>query len=71
MKSISFKIRVKAICFAIYHGFLPTWCYEKTPHHNTTYLKHLFINLKYAFRWLTFNEHPTDIEFERETNQNF
>lgn len=65
------KVRLKAIWFAVYHGFIPSFMYEETPHHNTTYLNHLWINIKYALRWASFREDADDVEFERETNKNY
>lgn len=65
------KVRAKAILFSIKYGLLPYWCYEKKCHYYCSYLEHLVINIKYAWRWITFNEYQGDIEFEQKTNNNF
>jgi hypothetical protein len=61
-------MRVRAIYKALLHGLLPYWCYEKECHYECSYLYHLWINLKYAARWATFQEDQSDIEFEKQTN---
>jgi hypothetical protein len=61
-------MRIKAIYKAMFHGFLPWWMYEKAKHYNCSYLRHLWINLCYAFRWATFRELESDIEFESQIN---
>lgn len=63
------KVRIRAICKAIYHGVLPYRCYEKVKHYDCSYLQHLLINLKYAWRWVTFKEDESDIAFEKQINQ--
>lgn len=59
-------MRVKAIYNSLKHGLLPYWMYEKNPHYDCTYFEHLWINIKYAYRWATFNELQSDIDFEKE-----
>lgn len=61
-------MRIRTVYKALYHGIFPYWCYEKTKHYDCSYLTHLWINLTYAWRWLTFNEDESDIQFENETN---
>lgn len=63
-------MRARAIYNALKFGLLPYWCYEKEKHYDCSYWLHLRINLQYAFRWLTFREDPTDIDFELSTNNN-
>lgn len=60
--------RLKIIYNCLYHGLLPYYFYEKECHYECSYLEHLIINLKYAYRWLSFNETGDDIEFEKENN---
>jgi hypothetical protein len=61
-------IRLRAIYYSLKHGLLPWWLYESTPHYDCSYWYHLWINMKYAARWLTFQEDEADWAFERETN---
>lgn len=61
-------MRLKAIYKAFYHGLLPWWMYEREKHYRGSYGRHLLINLKYAFRWATFRELDSDIEFELTVN---
>lgn len=62
-------MRLEAIYKAFYYGLLPYWCYEKERHYSCSYFQHLIINVKYAWRWITFNEDQSDIEFEINTNK--
>ena len=62
------KLRLRAILYALYFGILPYWCYEKKRHYNCSYWHHLVINVRYAWRWITFKEKEKDIEFEIKTN---
>lgn len=61
-------MRIKAIYCALKFGILPYWCYEQKRHYKCSYIQHLLINTKYAFRWFTFRESENDIQFEKETN---
>jgi hypothetical protein len=61
-------MRPKAILKALYHGILPYWFYEKERHYGCSYWQHLWINIQYAFRWATFREYESDIEFEKTNN---
>ena len=61
-------MRFRAIYKAIYHGLMPYWFYEKECHYQCSYLEHLWINLQYAWRWISFSEYQSDIEFEQQTN---
>jgi hypothetical protein len=61
-------MRFRAIYNALHHGILPYWCYEKQRHYECSYWQHLWINIQYAFRWATFREFESDIEFEKQTN---
>lgn len=63
-------MRLKAIYYSIKHGLLPYWMYEKKKHYNCSYLSHLWINIKYAWRWITFREYQSDIDFEKHINSN-
>lgn len=62
-------MRLKAIFKAFYYGVLPYWAYERVKHYDCSYFTHFLINVKYAFRWLTFTEDESDIEFEKTINQ--
>lgn len=62
-------MRIKAIYSAIKHGLLPYWMYEKEKHYSCGYWEHLIINVKYALRWMTFNEDQEDIEFEKQNHK--
>jgi hypothetical protein len=57
-------VRYRAIIKALYHGIVPWWVYEKEKHFEGGYLRHLGINLSYAWRWLTFREFESDVDFE-------
>lgn len=61
-------MRIKAILSALYHGIMPYWVYEKQKHYECSYLRHLWINIQYAFRWATFRELESDREFEKDAN---
>jgi hypothetical protein len=61
-------MRLKAIYKALYHGILPYWCYEDVKHYDCSYWQHLWINIQYAFRWATFREYQSDVEFEKTNN---
>jgi hypothetical protein len=62
-------MRVKAIWNAFKHGILPWWCYESHKHYKGNYWAHLWLNIKYAWRWATFREFESDIDFENKTNK--
>jgi hypothetical protein len=61
-------MRIRAVYKSLYHGILPHWMYEKQRHYNCSYLYHLWINIKYALRWMTFKEDQSDIDFEIKIN---
>jgi hypothetical protein len=61
-------MRIRAIYKCVVHGLLPYWMYEKQKHYTCSYLEHLAINIKYAWRWATFSETESDINFEKTTN---
>jgi hypothetical protein len=61
-------MRLRAIYKAMYHGLMPYWVYEKQRHYDRSYIRHLWINLSYAFRWATFRELDSDIEFKKQIN---
>lgn len=63
------RLRLRAIYKAIYHGLMPYWAYEQEKHYKGSYFNHMRINIKYAFRWATFREFESDIEFEKQTNK--
>jgi hypothetical protein len=62
-------MRLRAILKALYHGLLPWWMYESKKHYECSYWQHLWINVIYAWRWLTFGEYESDVEFEKQINQ--
>lgn len=62
-------MRIRAIFYALKFGILPYWLYEENKHYRCSYLQHLIINLKYALRWLSFQEDDSDWKFEIETNE--
>jgi hypothetical protein len=64
------KVRIKAIYYAIKFGLLPYWLYEAERHYECSYFQHLCVNLNYAWRWITFHENISDLDFEKETNGN-
>jgi hypothetical protein len=64
------RMRFKAIYSAIKHGCLPWWMYEREKHYKGSYWSHLWLNIKYAWRWIIFREFESDIEFEKQINMN-
>lgn len=64
-------MRIKAIACALWFGLLPWQLYEKKKHYECSYLQHLWLNIKYACRWLFFKETESDREFERTVNGKF
>jgi hypothetical protein len=62
--------RVKAILYCLKFGLLPYWLYEKKCHYDCSYVEHLWINVKYAWRWMTFSEYESDVDFEMSENKN-
>lgn len=64
-------MRIKAIWNCLKYGLLPWWVYEKEKHYDSSYWQHLWINLTYAWRWLLWKETCSDIQFEKEINNNF
>ena len=62
-------MRTRAVLKALYHGLLPYWCYEKVRHYECSYLQHLVVNLKYAFRWIIGKQQFGDIRFELTINK--
>ncbi len=63
-------MRVRAIACAAFYGLAPYWLYEDSPHYAPmSYLAHLWMNVAYGFRWLTFRETAEDRRFEREVNR--
>jgi hypothetical protein len=63
-------IRIRAILKALYFGLMPYWVYEKVRHYECSYFRHLVINIRYAFRWVTYSEDESDRQFELKTNNN-
>lgn len=61
-------MRIRAIYYCLKFGVLPWWCYERRRHYTCSYLDHLALNLRYAWRWITFQETAEDITFERQVN---
>lgn len=64
------RIRIKAILNCLYFGLLPWWVYERNRHYDCSYIRHLAINIQYAWRWITFQENESDREFELKVNNN-
>jgi hypothetical protein len=62
------KTRIKAIACALWFGILPWWMYEEKRHYDCSYAHHLWINIKYAVRWILFIENESDRQFEKKTN---
>lgn len=69
MRPVS-MIRTRAILKALYFGIMPYWVYENVRHYECSYWQHLVINIKYAWRWITYSEDESDREFELKTNNN-
>lgn len=61
-------MRFRAIYNALKHAILPWWMYEQSCHYDCGYWHHMWINIIYALRWLTFQEDQSDIEFETQHN---
>lgn len=62
-------MRFRAIGCAIFYGVVPSWLYEDTPHYAPWgYWRHLWENVAYGLRWLTFRETGEDGRFEAEVN---
>jgi hypothetical protein len=61
-------MRIRAIIYALWFGLLPWQLYEKKKHYECSYLHHLWINIKYATRWLFYKETESDHEFELKVN---
>lgn len=63
-------LRARAIGCCIFYGLAPHWLYEDEPHYAPlSYLGHLWLNIVYGLRWLTFRESAQDRAFEREVNR--
>lgn len=63
-------MRARAILYCLKYGLLPWWVYEDKKHYDCGYWEHLWVNLVYAWRWLTYTETCSDIQFEKEVNGN-
>jgi hypothetical protein len=63
--------RFNAIRLALYYGLTPWYKYEAKKHYEGSYLRHALMNIGYAFKWLLFLETESDVQFEREVNNNF
>jgi hypothetical protein len=61
-------MRANAIYSCLKYGLLPWWMYEDVKHYECSYISHLWLNIQYMCRWLTFQEYESDIEFEKEYN---
>lgn len=57
-------MRARAVLNALKYGFLPSRLYEDDPHHDLGYWTHLWMNLAYAWRWVTRTETASDRSFE-------
>jgi hypothetical protein len=60
-------MRLRAIFKCLYHGLTPWWVYEKKKHYDCGYWEHLWINICYAWRWMTLQETQDDIKFEKQS----
>lgn len=60
--------RYRAVFCCLWFGVLPWWVYEAKPHYDCGYWAHLWLNLRYAWVWITGMETPEDDEFERTVN---
>lgn len=65
---MTLRVRLRAIWCCLKYGLLPSRWYELEPHHDLTYLAHLWLNLRYAAVLATGRETEADRAFERETN---
>jgi hypothetical protein len=63
-------VRLKAILNCLRFGVLPWWAYEKKRHYDCSYFEHLLINIRYAWRWVTYQDDESDRDFESEVNKN-
>lgn len=61
-------MRIQAVACALFYGIVPSRVYETESHYPFTYTEHLQVNLGIAWRWATWNETDSDIEFEIEEN---
>lgn len=61
-------MRFQAIRRALWYGLLPSRFYESEPHYDCSYWSHLWMNLKYAFVWVTWRETEEDRDFETVTD---
>ena len=62
--------RIRAILKALFYGIMPYWTYESVRHYECSYFTHLVINIRYAWRWITYSEDESDRDFELKTNNN-
>lgn len=62
-------MRLRAIACALWFGLLPWPAYESRCHYaGMTYAGHVWLNLHYAWVWITHRETEADRQFEREVN---
>lgn len=62
-------MRPRAIASCLFYGLAPWQLYEDECHYAPWgYWRHLWENVVYGVRWLTFRETAEDWEFEREVN---
>lgn len=65
----TWRLRLRAIYFALVFGLVPWWVYERTPHHAPWgYWRHLVGNLGIVWRWVTFTETAKDHADEARLN---
>ena len=63
-------MKLRAIGFALWHGLLPWWLYERECHYpEMSYIAHLGLNLRYALRWATGRATWGDLRFEVRVNR--
>lgn len=62
------RIRGRAVRCCLWFGVLPSWVYEDHRHYGCSYAAHLWLNLRYAWVWITGRPTFGDIRFELRTN---
>lgn len=61
-------MRARAVWCCLWYGVWPWWMYERAPHYGCGYWAHLWLNLRYAARWVARRETREDREFELAVN---
>jgi hypothetical protein len=60
--------RSRALLCCLWFGLIPWQIYERKRHYDGGYLGHLWLNIGYAFRWMTCREGAIDVLFEWRVN---